>query len=156
MDLSKIISGGQTGVDRAALDAAMARAMDVGGWCPEGRLAEDGPINERYPLKELPGAGYRERTLQNVNDSDGTLIIYFGEPIGGTKQTIACCNNEGKPKLLIDAETSHPANAAARAIDFIKQHDISVLNIAGPRASSNAKAYKYAKAIVREILKTRA
>ena len=82
-----IVSGGQTGVDRAALDAALAMGVEAGGWCPEGRTAEDGIIPDRYPVIGLPGAGYPERTRQNVIDSDGTLIIYFGFPAGGTELT---------------------------------------------------------------------
>ncbi len=82
----KIISGGQTGVDRAGIEC--------GGWCPEGREAEDGAIPDKYPLIVLPGAGYRQRTKQNVLDSDGTIIIYFDSPIGGTELTISFCINE--------------------------------------------------------------
>jgi hypothetical protein len=84
----RIVSGGQSGVDRAALDAALALGVNAGGWCPEGRLAEDGVIPDIYPLKELPMAGYRQRTKKNVIDSDGTLIIYFGFPTGGTELDI--------------------------------------------------------------------
>ncbi|MDH3584808.1 MAG: putative molybdenum carrier protein, partial [Phycisphaerae bacterium] len=74
----KIVSGGQTGADRAALDAALACGQPCGGWCPQDRAAEDGPIDPRYPLKELPGGGYRQRTHRNVIDSDGTVVLSFG------------------------------------------------------------------------------
>src|SRR5210317_1948565 len=80
----RIVSGGQTGVDRGALDAALTLGRVCGGWCPEGRLADDGPIPARYPLQELPGGGYRARTRRNVRDSDATLIVTFGAPTGGT------------------------------------------------------------------------
>ena len=70
--LTRIISGGQTGVDRGALDAALKASISCGGWGPKGRKAEDGPIPERYPLQELPGADYLHRTRRNVVDSDGT------------------------------------------------------------------------------------
>src|SRR5207248_4887319 len=92
----KIISGGQTGVDRGALDAALAFEVECGGWCPAGRLAEDGTIPKRYSVMELANAGYAERTARNVANSDGTLVISKGEPIGGTRETIARRNDKQK------------------------------------------------------------
>ena len=89
----KIVSGGQAGADRAALDAALACGVSCGGWCPEGRLAEDGRIADSYPIVELPGAGYRQRTRRNVQDSDGTAIFSFGPPEGGRWlrcKTVSC------------------------------------------------------------------
>jgi hypothetical protein len=94
MTLSKIVSGGQTGVDRGALDAALRVGFPCGGWCPQDRKAEDGPIPDRYPLVVLPGAGYRQRTLKNVKDSDGTVIIYANTLSGGTKLTRDFCQRE--------------------------------------------------------------
>src|SRR5438094_9232052 len=85
--LLKIISGGQTGVDRGALDAALAFEVECGGWCPAGRLAEDGTIPKRYPLMELANAGYAERTARDVARSDGTLVISKRQPIGGRRET---------------------------------------------------------------------
>src|SRR5437763_11681032 len=85
--LLKVISGGQTGVDRGALDAALAFEVTCGGWCPAGRLAEDGTIPKRYPVMELANAGYAERTARNVANSDGTLVMSKGEPIGGARAT---------------------------------------------------------------------
>ena len=99
----KIISGGQTGVDRAALDAALKHGIDCGGWCPAGRLDELGKIPERYPLKELERGSFAERTLQNVKDSDGTVIIYCDELRGGTAQTVDFCCAEKRPHELVDA-----------------------------------------------------
>lgn len=148
----KIVSGGQTGTDRAALDAAMENAIETGGWCPEGRLAEDGPIDSRYPLIVLPNAGYKQRTLQNVIDSDGTLIIYFDMPTGGTKLTIVYCENERKPKLLIDAAVSSTEHAVAQVIDFLTQNKIQVLNVAGPRASGEPRTYSYTKQLITAML----
>ena len=87
----KIISGGQTGVDRAALDMALQHGIACGGWCPEARRAEDGIIPEKYPLEVLAGGDYKARTRKNVQESDGTVIIYFGELRGGTKQTLNFC-----------------------------------------------------------------
>src|SRR6516162_4541079 len=86
-----VVSGGQTGVDRGALDAALGLGVPCGGWCPDGRRAEDGVIPARYPVTELRGAGYEERTHKNVEDSDGTLIITFGQVSGGTARTLEVC-----------------------------------------------------------------
>jgi hypothetical protein len=88
MGLRRIVSGGQTGADRAALDAALEANFPCGGWCPEGRLAEDGPLSPLYPLRELPGAGYRQRTIKNIESSDGTAFCYFTQPVGGTELTL--------------------------------------------------------------------
>lgn len=139
----KIISGGQTGVDRAALDAALQTGNECGGWCPEGRLAEDGTIPLLYPLLELKGAGYKERTLQNVIDSDGTVIIYFDTLSGGTEKTLLFCLNQKKPYLLIDATELSPARAVERFHKFVAGNSITTLNVAGPRASEEILAYVY-------------
>jgi len=101
----KIISGGQTGVDRGALDAALKHGIESGGWCPTGRLDEFGRIPDRYPLKELENGGFTERTLQNVKDSDGTVVIYPGKLSGGTEQTLHFCVEQRWPHEPIDAPT---------------------------------------------------
>lgn len=115
-------------------------------------MAEDGPIPEIYPLTELAGAGYRERTLQNVVDSDATLIIYFGNLSGGTEQTLGFCIAQRKPYLLIDAEEMTRQRAAERALLFIRERAISVLNVAGPRASGEPRAYGYTRAVIQQAL----
>ncbi len=148
----KIISGGQTGVDRAALDAALESGVSAGGWCPEGRKAEDGPIAERYPLQELPDGSYKERTLKNVQDSDATIIIYFKSISGGTKETLLYCLNEKKPYLLIDGSGITEDSASKRIKHFIDENQISVLNVAGPRASKEKRAYEYTKQVITLML----
>lgn len=148
----KIISGGQTGVDRAALDAALESGVSAGGWCPEGRLAEDGPITERYPLQELPDGGYTERTLKNVQDSDATVIFYFETISGGTEETLLYCLNEKKPYLLIDGSGITEDTASKRIKHFIDQNKITRLNVAGPRASKEKRAYEYTRQVITRLL----
>ena len=118
--LLKVISGGQTGVDRGALDAALVLQVECGGWCPAGRLAEDGTIPKRYPMMESPNAGYAERTARNVADSDGTLIISNGEPIGGTRETVDRCVEMRKPHLIIDCASTNVQNAIEASAEFIE------------------------------------
>ncbi len=144
----KIISGGQTGVDRAALDAALESGVNVGGWCPQGREAEDGPIAEKYPLQELPDSGYKKRTLKNVQESDATVIIYFESISGGTEKTLLYCLNEKKPYLLIDGSGMTTDIASKRIKKFIDENKISLLNVAGPRASTEKRGYEYTKQVI--------
>jgi hypothetical protein len=140
----KIISGGQTGVDRAALDVALNQGIESGGWCPTGRLDEFGEIPDRYPLKELENGGFPERTLQNVKDSDGTVIIYSGKLSGGTEQTVRFCVEQQRPRLLIHA-SKIPVEEAARLIaNFVRENKIDILDVAGPRQSEWPEGYQYA------------
>ncbi len=150
----KIISGGQTGVDRGALDAALAKGARCGGWCPEGRQAEDGEIPPRYPMTVLPGAGYRERTRQNVLDSDATVIIYFGqvEPNSGTELTLNQCINAARPYLLIDANSVSVDKAASEVLAFCQSNNVQRLNLAGPRGSDAPRAHQYTQAVIEEFL----
>jgi hypothetical protein len=153
MSLKKIVTGGQAGVDRGALDAALEAGFPCGGWAPEGRAAEDGRIPERYPLRELAGAGYEERTLQNVLDSDGTAVLHSGPLTGGTRQTMRHCVEHGKPFEIIDATLTTPQDAARKLADFVERNRISVLNVAGPRASKWPGARDYACATVKHLLR---
>jgi hypothetical protein len=140
----KIISGGQTGVDRAALDVALKHGIDSGGWCPAGRLDEMGRIPGRYPVKELEAGGFAERTLQNVKDSDGTVIIYPGKLSGGTKQTAQFCVDQPRAHELIDASKTSVEEAARLIANFIRENKINILNVAGPRQSEWPGGYDYA------------
>ena len=147
-----IVSGGQSGVDRGALDAALQAAVPCGGWCPADGMAEDGCIDARYGLQRLPQGGYARRTRRNVEDSDATLILYFGELEGGTALTAACCEQLGSPLLLVDALETTPEQAALRAREFILRHAVLRLNVAGPRASKTPPAYAYASRTVARLL----
>ena len=140
----KIISGGQTGVDRAALDVALKRGIECGGWCPTGRFDEFGRIPDQYLLQELEIGGFTERTLQNVKDSDGTVIIYPGKLSGGTAQTVRFCVEQQRPHQLIDASRISAEEAAKLISDFVRKNKIGVLNVAGPRQSEWIKGYDYA------------
>jgi hypothetical protein len=130
----KIVSGGQTGVDRAALDVALRLGIPCGGWCPRGRRAEDGTIPSRYPLVETPDRGYPQRTLWNVRDSDGTLVLHAGRPRGGTALTLRLLARQRKPLLRLDLD-AHPEPEVLRR--WIGAHGIRVLNVAGPRESES-------------------
>ena len=127
-----IVSGGQTGVDRAALDVALDLGFAVGGWCPKDRLAEDGRIPDRYPLTETAEPDYETRTLRNVEDSDGTLILNLGALDGGTALTVGHARQTGKPCLIVALEEGIDP-AAFRA--WLADRRIAVLNVAGPRES---------------------
>jgi len=148
----KVVSGGQTGVDRGALDAALELNIQCGGWCPQGRLAEDGPIPEQYPMQEVEGGDYRDRTRKNVLDSDGTAIIYFGEIEGGTESTLDDCVQLAKPYQLINGAETQPAQAAKLIADFVRERGVQTLNIAGPRASKVEKGHKYASDTVHMLV----
>ena len=148
MALEKIVSGGQTGVDRAALDAALDFAWDCGGWCPRGRAAEDGRIPEEYPLEETPSRRYAQRTEWNVRDSDGTLILTTGRLRGGTALTRGLAARYAKPCLVIDL--AHDPDVA-RVADWLAVSHIRVLNVAGPRESQRPGIYANAKQFMREL-----
>ena len=131
-------------MDRAALDVALRHGIEAGGWCPTGRLDEVGRIPDHYPLKELENGGFAERTLQNVKDSDGTVIIYPGRLSGGSEQTVSLCIEQQRPHQLIDASTSSAEVTAQVIADFIRENKIDILNVAGPRASEWPGGYNYA------------
>lgn len=128
-----LYSGGQTGVDRAALDLALALKMPCGGYCPQGRRAEDGIIPPIYPMQELESADYQARTRQNVLQTDATLIITHKKICGGTALTALFACELGKPCLVIDLQRN-PSTAEMK--DWLRLNNIAVLNVAGPRESN--------------------
>jgi hypothetical protein len=140
----KIISGGQTGVDRAALDVALKHGIDCGGWVPAGRLDELGKIPEKYPLRELPNGSFADRTLQNVRDSEATVAMYHVDLSGGTKYAIDCCVELKRPYLLIDAAKTSAEDAANAIVDLVREHKIDILGVGGPRESEWPGGYDYA------------
>lgn len=131
--LRKLISGGQTGVDRGALDAALDRGFPCGGSCPQGRRAEDGPIPARYPLAELATASYLARTHRNVADADATLILGAGPLTGGTRATEKHARKTGKPCMTVDPGDE---TALGNVRSWLANNEVRILNVAGPRESS--------------------
>jgi len=152
MALTKIVSGGQTGVDRGALDAALAARFQCGGWCPADRRAEDGPIPQRYPMTALAGAGYSQRTRQNVIDSDGTAILFYGTLSSGTKLTRDVCVREKKPFTVLDAKLISELSAAAAMVGFVAENEVAVLNVAGPRLSGWPQGHEFAFGVVGKVI----
>lgn len=151
--LRKIISGGQTGADRAALDAAMRLGIPHGGWIPKGRIAEDGPLAATYRLSEMPTNSYAERTEKNVMESDGTLIISHGAPTGGTEYTRKMVLKHGKQMLHIDPNLHGSLMDAASLVkDWIAIHNIETLNVAGPRASKDPRIYALTLALLTHVI----
>ena len=147
--LKKMISGGQTGVDRAALDVAIRLGIAHGGWVPKGRLAEDGPLPAVYKLREMPTDTYAARTEKNVQEADGTLIISRGTPAGGTDYTRKMALKYGKQLLHIDLATGlQPPAAGALIASWIEMQRIEILNVAGPRASGDPTIYDEATRIL--------
>jgi hypothetical protein len=139
--IKRIISGGQTGADRAALDFAIKMGLPHGGWVPKGRMAEDGPIPDRYHLVEMRTKSYPKRTEQNVIFSDGTLILTHGKLTGGSRLTKEFAENQKKPCLHIDLNEEVEYEAAVHIDDWAQEHGIEELNVAGPRASKDPKIY---------------
>lgn len=141
MNIQRILSGGQTGVDRAALDFAIARQIPLGGWCPAGRRAADGVLDARYQLMETESSGYRQRTKHNVRDADATLIIYWDRLEGGSLLTRDLATGHGKPLLH-----APPEELLAAWQDWLVSHPVAILNIAGPSEARNPDIYLQANA----------
>jgi len=146
--IEKIISGGQTGVDRAALDLALELGLSHGGWCPKGRRAEDGPIDMRYRLQETTSSSYSVRTGRNVRESDGTLVLVRGQPKAGTALTIKFAQKYKKPYLVRDPFKRKDFGTARMWLEINR---IRVLNVAGPRESEIPGIYDRAFEFLKEL-----
>jgi hypothetical protein len=146
-----IVSGGQTGVDRAALDFAIERGIGHGGWVPKGRRAEDGPLAAVYRMAETKSSAYSQRTRKNVLDSDATLIIHEGELSGGTSLTAGYARRSGKLLLLIDLAKTTIADGARETRKWLLENPVSILNVAGPRASQNPEIHGKTRALLEKV-----
>jgi hypothetical protein len=146
--VQKIVSGGQTGADRAALDWAIEHGVPHSGWCPKGRLAEDGVIHLKYQLQETPSSSYGQRTEWNIRDSNGTVIFSIARVLTrGSKKTMEFAHEHGKPLIHISKAGGLLAPATA-FLEFIEANEIRVLNVAGPRASEEAQVGRFVKEVL--------
>jgi Circularly permutated YpsA SLOG family len=141
----RVISGGQTGVDRAALDWALALGLPHGGWCPRGRRAEDGPIASRYQLQETPSERYADRTRRNALESDATLVLNAGVLEAGTRLTVSICERARKPVHIVQLADVTPERDVERVRAWLQANRVAVLNIAGPRESKRPGIYQRAR-----------
>lgn len=148
LPVQQIVSGGQTGVDRAALDVALAAGIPCGGWCPAGRRAEDGPISCDYPLRETEEFAYDVRTRRNIEDSDGTLIISPRPLTGGTALTRKLAREIGKPLLIIEPTGLFLSQLIEQ---WLKDHKIRVLNVAGPRESTSPGIARQTRTLLQQM-----
>lgn len=147
--VARVITGGQTGVDRAALDIAIELGIPCGGWCPRGRRAEDGRIPPHYPLRETDSPHYPERTARNVAEADATLVLVRGKVRGGSSLTVKLARQSGRPVLVVDLEASPEA---AVVCSWLAEHAVDTLNVAGPRESENPGLHDQAAVFLRAVL----
>ena len=145
----KIVSGGQTGVDRAALDVALELGIECGGWCPSGRAAEDGPIDARYPLRETPSPDPAQRTEWNVRDSDATLVLASAAASPGTDLAVAAARRLRRPLYTFHACSPEDVGAFRR---WLQVYRVGTLNVAGPRESESLGIYAEARRILTALL----
>ena len=154
LQVRKVVSGGQTGADRAALDVAIELGMPCGGWCPKGRKAEDGPIPNKYPLQETPSGDYVQRTEWNVRNSSGTLVVTRGKPTGGTAFTIEAAKRYKKGLLAVDFEEYKSLEDMANEVrSWLIEQNIQILNVAGPRKSKDPQIYIIVRSVLLSVLK---
>lgn len=146
-----IISGGQTGVDRAALDFAIAHGFPHRGWCPRGRRAEDGVLDARYQLTETESRNYRQRTRRNVVDSDGTLILSMGNLEGGSLATLRFARQYEKLVEVVALDGEDLKAEAVRVSAWLMTNAVGKLNVAGPRASKQPDVYRRAKEFLQAL-----
>ena len=147
----RVISGGQTGVDRAALDVALKLGLPCGGTCPKGRRADDGRIPDRYPLLESDATAYPARTERNVVDADATLVLTSGTPTGGTALTIDLAKRHDRPCYVIDVDRPD-ADTLVQA--WLRDHHVRTLNVAGPRESGSHGIHARASRLLERLLST--
>ena len=155
-----IISGGQTGADREALDFAMEHGIPNGGWCPRGRHAEDGAIGSQYDLRETPSRRYSQRTEWNVRDSDATVAFTIAPRLsGGTALAVHCARRLGKPSLHLSRDALAAAGdmdaasaAALELLQFLDEHQVKTLNVAGPRASQDPEVIEFVRRVLRSAM----
>ena len=152
MRLARIVSGGQTGVDLAALDAALTAGFPCGGWVPRGRFNEDGPIDPCYPVQETDRRKLAQRTEWNVRDSDATLILSRGALTGGSALTEKLAQRYAKPCLHVDLAALSPEQVIDRITRWLDAIDGAVLNIAGPRRSNDPGIYALAYRVTEALL----
>ena len=151
--IEKLISGGQTGADIAALDAALAHGFPHGGWCPKGRLSEGGPIPPQYNVFETPSASYLQRTEWNVRDSDGTVVFTLAAKVtGGSLRTIEFARKHRKPCVHISRDGGGLFDPAVQLREFVKEHGIKRLNVAGSRESKEPGIHEWVMRVLETAL----
>lgn len=150
--IEKIISGGQTGADRAALDGAIEFGIPHGGWVPRGRMTEAGKLPERYVMQETTSISYAERTEMNVADSDATLLLSHGKVTGGSALTLDMARKHRKPCLHMDLESLDEGKASEVVISWVEARRIKVLNVAGPRAGEDPRIYQATRKILALVI----
>ena len=148
-----IISGGQTGADRAGLDFAISHNIPHKGWCPKGRKAENGRISTQYQLQETPSSAYLQRTEWNARDSSGTVIFTMSRELtGGSKKTAEFASKHGRP--LIHFYPGKSDQMGVELLDFVTRNNLQTLNVAGTRGSKEPEVYRFALEILKEALAT--